>query len=213
MMEIDEIREKLSSRNLEILKQSLMFVTERIANERARALRAENRAVATLTFSGVLSGIVVVRLQSILQEDTSFNWALIFAPYVVTILFLLKSALFAFKALGAMKRYEVTPELVFELQGKSEINALREEITYKIWEYNKLIPVGSTRLFWVARAQRNILAAVVTFSVLGISLILLKKTDLHLAEWLNIFMIAVSIISIFLLDFVVEKWSSFWHWN
>lgn len=211
-MKIDEIQEKLSSEKIEVLKQSLVFVTERISNERDRASKAETRAVATLAFSGVLSSIVVIRSPNIFQYSGSASWVLVFTLYVTTIVFLLKSAVFSFQALGVLKRNEVTPDLIFELQEKTEVDALREEVAYKIWEYYQLLPIGTTRLFRVNRSQRNILAAIVTFSLLGIIWGISEKTDLAVTEWLNILVVSISLLGVLLLDTVAESWSNFWYW-
>jgi hypothetical protein len=222
MMEVDKIREKISSENVAILKQSLGFVIERVSNEKARGLRAETRAVANLAFAGVLLSIVIVRLPTILQDYTFTNWALIFTLYLATIVFLLKSAVFALKSLGVLKRNEVTPELVFFIQQRSEIDALREEITYRIWEYYQLLSVSNERLRCVNRTQRNTLAAMATFSVLGIisfpfeviNLSVTKHFNPDLVDTftksMNIIVIAIILVSIFLLDFVAEKLGGFW---
>jgi hypothetical protein len=212
-MKIDEIRERISSGNREVLKQSLAFIVERISNERVRASKAETRAVATLAFSGVLSGIVVVKLPNILQYSDSDSWILAFVLYVTTIVFLLKSVVFSLQALGVFQGNEITPELIFELQDKSEIDALREEVVYKIWEYYQLLPIGTARLFRVNRAQRNILASIVAFLVLGVVWLVSEEISLAVTEWFNIVVIFSSILALLLLDFIVESWNSFWYWS
>jgi hypothetical protein len=217
-MNITEIRDKIPSNDLAILKQSLIFVNEKITNERVRASKAETRATATLAFAGVFSSIVIVKLPSTIRDfvsvnldSISYNWLLFFSLYAATVLFLLKSALFSFKALGVLRKNEVSPDFIFDIQEKCEYDALREEITYKIWEYYELIPVGNRRLFLVNRAQRNILASIVVFSALGISQILFENANFLITNEFIIFVVSTTAAAIFLLDFVVEKCNNFWH--
>jgi hypothetical protein len=210
---IDEIRNKVCSKELVILNQSLVFVNDRISNERVRASKAETRAVATLGYSGVLFGIAIAQLPSILRVFISVDYRLIFVLYAAAMIFLLKSALFSFKALGVLKRNEVTPELVFHIQKMPMIDSLREEITVKIWEYYEMLPVNSTRLFWVNRAQRNIFASAVAFLILGLSWILFDKIGFSVNDWFDKPVIVVTITSIFCTDRVIERWCGFWHRN
>ena len=58
-MNESEIRKNLSSENLDVLKQSLAFINERLFLERSRSAKAEKRATVLLVASGILSGFIV----------------------------------------------------------------------------------------------------------------------------------------------------------
>jgi hypothetical protein len=206
-----EIRSKLSSNELTILKQSLSFINEKLVLERSRSQRAEGRATAILAVDGILSGFVV-HFAKLIGPPCDFQWLFLFSLYVGSILFLLKSALYSLKALWALKGNELTPALVFNMQSLSEIEALREETTWKIWEYYQLLPLGNERLFWTHRAQRNIFAAIIMFTILGMLWFLSEQiTTPHLPDCIVYLLIMLIALFVVFLDMVLEKWGNLWH--
>ena len=180
--------------------------------ERSRSQRAEGRAIAILAVTGVLSGFVV-HLAKLVGSPSNFQWIFFFSLYVGSMSFLLKSALYSLRALWALKGNELTPTLVFDLQSLSEIEALREETTWKIWEYYQLLPLGNERLFYTHRAQRNIFAAIIMFTILGMLWFLCKQITLHLPSWIVILQTIFVALFVFLLDIVSEKRGKLWHWS
>lgn len=211
-MKESEIKIKLSSNELTILKQSLGFINEKLVLERSRSQRAEGRATAILAVTGILSGFVVHFAKLIIGSPSNFQWLYLFSLYVGSILFLLKSALYSLKALWALKGNELTPTLVFNLQSLSEIEALREETTWKIWEYYQLLPLGNERLFWTHRAQRNIFAAIIMFTILGMLWFLSEQiTAPHLPNCIVFLLIILIALFVVFLDRVSEKWGNLWH--
>lgn len=211
-MKAEEIRTKLTSKDVNILKQSLSFVTEKLSVERLRSSKAETRATTTLIVAGILAGFVTYFSKIIVLPGQS-QWVLLFTVYIVSILFLLKSALFAVKALWTLKGNELKPDLAFNLQNLSETDALREEITWKIWEYYELLKISNERLFWTNRSQRNISAAIVAFSFLGICWFLLEQTSIEIPQWVVISLIFLFSITAVFLDLVLERLGKKWHFN
>lgn len=208
-MQVSEIKAALSSDNINILKQSLSFVTERITVERLRSTRAETRATSILAVAGILAGFVV-HFSRIFGTLKLINWLFLFIIYIASILFLLKAALFAIKAHWSLKGYELKPDLAFELNKLSECDALREELTWKIWEYYQLLPIGNERLFWTNRAQRNILTAIISFSILGICWFFFSNTELLIPHYAVIFLLLVFLILILFLDVIFERVGELW---
>ena len=211
-MQVTEIRTKLSSNDVNILKQSLSFVTEKLSVERSRSSKAETRATSILAVAGILAGFVIF-FSKLIGFPGQSNWLIMFIIFIVSVLFLLKSALFAIKALWTLKGYELTPDLAFDLQELSEIDALREEITWKIWEYYELLKTSNKRLFYTNRAQRNIFTTIVAFAFLGTSWFFLEQIPIQVPQCVVIFLIVLLSIPAILLDVVLERFGKKWHFN
>ena len=77
-MQVSEIRNKISSNELNILKQSLTFVTERLSKEHLRSARAETRATTILAVAGILAGFVV-HFSKLISSPSQDNWLIIFS--------------------------------------------------------------------------------------------------------------------------------------
>lgn len=209
-MNESEIKNKLSSNELTILKQSVGFINEKLELERSRSQRAEGRANTILGFTGILSGFLVY-FATLIGSPSNFQWLFLLSIYVGSILFLLKSSLYALRALWALKGNELSPTLIFDLQSLSEAEALREETTWKIWEYYQLLPLGNERLFWTHRAQRNICAAIIMFAILGLLWFIGKQFTPHLTNCIVIFSIILIFLFVVFLDPVSEKCGKLWH--
>ena len=166
-MKEQEIREKIFSNNPEVLKQMLSFVTEKLSTERVRAKTAEDRAAAMFAVSGILAGFVI-HFAQILPSLGQSGWLILLSLYLASMIFLIKSSLYAILAAWNLKGYEVAPDLAFNVQFKSQTDSLREELIWKIWEYYQLLPVGNQRLHRVHRAQKNMFTSIVSFGVLSI---------------------------------------------
>lgn len=208
-MQVTEIKTKLSSNNVNILKQSLSFVTWKLSVERLRSSRAETRATSILAVAGILAGFVIY-FSKLIGPLGQNNQLILLIIYNISILFLLKSALSAIKALWALKRYELKPDLAFDLQELSEIDALREETTWKIWEYYELLKTSNKRLFFVNRAQRNIFAAIVAFAFLGAGWFIREQIPIQVPKCVVIFLIVLLILAIFS-DVILERFGKKWH--
>ncbi|MBA7705460.1 hypothetical protein ES703_114290 [subsurface metagenome] len=209
-MQITEIKTKLSSNDVNILKQSLSFVTEKLSVERLRSSRAETRATNILAVVGILVGFFIYFSKLIGSPDQN-NWVILFIIYITSILFLLKSVLFAIKALWTLLGYELNPDLVYNLQKLSKIDALREEIAWKIWEYYELLKTSNKRLFLVNRAQRNMFAAIVASAFLGVGWFFLEQMPIQVPKCVVIFLIVLLPILAIFSDVVLERFGKKWH--
>ena len=84
----------------------MSFVTEKLSVERLRSSRAETRATNILAVVGILVGFFIYFSKLIGSPDQN-NWVILFIIYITSILFLLKSVLFAIKAIWTLLDYEL----------------------------------------------------------------------------------------------------------
>jgi hypothetical protein len=209
-MNESEIRKNLRSENLSILGQSLTFVNERLVLERSRSEKAEKRATVLLAVSGILSGFIV-HFAKLIDLPNSNNTFLLSIFYIGAIFFVLKAGLYAIRALWALKGNELSPHLSFDIQELSEIDAIREETIWKIWEYYQLLPVGNERLYWTNKSQRNTIGAIVAFTFTGVLWFIQKTTEFYTPVILCFFIAFIMAIIVIFLDIFSEKHGNLWH--
>ncbi|UCC41429.1 MAG: hypothetical protein JSV96_08425 [Candidatus Aminicenantes bacterium] len=208
-MKAEDIRSKVTSENLSILKRSLLFVDDRLALLRERGKQAETRATAMLAVSSILAGFVVHFGKS-LEKLKLFNSVLFAALYLAVIFFIIKSIYYSIKALWVLKGNELNTDLVFELQDFSESEAARYELTWKIWEYWQYIPLTNEKLFWLNRSQRNTVAALITYMFLGMVLYLEMKLGFS-SYWIVNGLAVVFLVSFVLfIDIAMERLGNVW---
>jgi hypothetical protein len=209
-MDAKEIRSKITSENLSILKRSLLFADDRLALLRERAKLAETRATAMLAVSGILAGFVV-HFGKTLDNLKVSDSILFSALYLAAIFFIIKAIYFSIKALWVLKGNELNTDLVFELQDCSELEALKEELTWKIWEYWEAIPVTNEKLFWLNRSQRNTVAALITYMFLG--MILYLEIKLGFSSYWIVTCLAVSLLVslVLFIDIAMERFGNVWN--
>lgn len=211
-MQEQEIRKKISSNDPDVLTQALGFVTEKLDIERSRHKRAEDRATAMLTVSGILAGFVVHFAQLLILPGQT-GWLILLSLYLGSMVFLIKSISYSILALWSLKGYEVTPELVFDSQLLSKVDAVREELIWKIWEYYQLLPLGNQRLSRTSRAQRNMLASIISFGLLGLAWFFFKTMGIFVKPFIEIICTVFIGISVSFLDIISERIGGLWHFE
>ena len=211
-MNESKIRERLSSENLNILKQSLVFVNERLVLERSRSEKAEKRATVLLAVAGILSGFIV-HFAKLIGLPESNNTFLLSIFFISAIRFVLKAGLYAIRALWALKGNELNTHLSFEIQGLPVGDAVREETIWKIWEYYQLLPVGNERLYWTNKSQRNTIGAIVAFTFTGVLWFIQKTAGISAPLILCLFIAFIMAIIVIFLDIVLEKYGNLWHFQ
>jgi hypothetical protein len=211
-MNESDIRKQVTSYDVEVLKQSLSFMTDKLELERSRAKSAEDRATAMLAVAGILAGFVVQSTQ-LLSVPSQSGWLFLLSLYIGSIVLLMKAGLFAIRALWSLKAYELTPELVFKVQGLSNTDAVREELVWKIWEYYQLLPVGNKRLFWTNRSQRNMFAAVIFFGFLGTAWLVLETANIFVPFYVGITTAVIIAGIVIFLDPISEKLGKVWYFK
>ncbi len=211
-MNESEIRKNLSSDNLGILKQSLAFINERLLLERSRSEKAEKRATVLLAVTGILSGFIV-HFAKFIGLPESNNTFLLSIFFIGAIFFVLKSGLYAIRALWALKGNELSPHLSFDIQKLTELDAIREETIWKIWEYYQLLPVGNERLYWTNKSQRNTIGAIVAFTFTGALWFVQKTNEFSAPFILCLFIAFFMAITVIFLDFFSERFGKLWHFH
>ena len=204
-----KIYSKLNSKNEDVLKQSISFINERIFIIRERSKQTESRATSMLTVSGILAGFVVY-FAEILNGEKAIENIIVTTCYFISILFLTKAVYFAVRVFWVQKGNELTPKLVFKLQKKTEVKALREELKWKIWEYYEILPLTNIKLFRLNRSQRNTVLAIITFMFLGIIQSLKINIDAEITFLHKSIMMFFITVPILFVDSIIEHFGSFW---
>jgi hypothetical protein len=208
-MNAETIRARLTSENPDILRRSLSFLDNRLALMRDRAKVAETRATAMLVVSGILAGFVV-NFGKALHGVEYTETLLLSAFYFSSIFLLIKAIFYGVKVLWVLKGYELNPDLAFDLQGRSGIDSLREELTWKIWEYWQILPLTNEKLFWLNRSQRNTVSAIITFMFLGGILFIQMKCGIHLPSIVTVSITVILTALVLFIDVLMERFGKLW---
>lgn len=209
-MNPEEIYGKLSSEDEKVLKQSISYINEKNSLIRERSTHAESRATAMLTVSGILAGFIVFFVEVLNNENVKSNF-IVTACYIVSVLLLIKAVLFAVRVFWVQKGYELTPDLIYDLQTKTDIQALKEELKWKIWEYYEILPLTSTKLFWLSRSQRNTVMAIITLMILGLILFLKINICFEINSLVKSLLLLFTLLVIIFVDIIFEFLGSFWN--
>jgi len=121
--------------------------------------------------------------------------------------------LYSIRALWGLKGYELTPELAFDVQSLSKVDAIREELIWKIWEYYQLLPLGNLRLFRTNRAQRNMFASIISFGVLGLAWFFFRTIGICIELFIEVICAAIVVIIALFLDRISERTGGLWHFE
>lgn len=209
-MNPEEIYGKLSSEDEKVLKQSISYINEKNSLIRERSTHAESRATAMLTVSGILAGFIVFFVEVLNNENVKSNF-IVTACYIVSVLLLIKAVLFAVRVFWVQKGYELTPDLIYDLQTKTDIQALKEELKWKIWEYYEILPLTNTKLFWLNRSQRNTVMAIITLMILGLILFLKINICFEINSLVKSLLLLFTLLVIIFVDIIFEFLGSFWN--
>ena len=165
---ISEIQRKITSEDADVLRQSLEFVHRCLRQENERGKAAETRATVMLGILGAIATLVITGAEN-LPTDSELGDAgwLLLACYVSCLLFLVKALFYAIRTISISKKYRLEPQMVFDLQDASQVEALRSEIAGIVWEFDRSIESNSGRLFWLHRCQRNSCVVIVILVIFG----------------------------------------------
>jgi hypothetical protein len=210
-MKVDN--EKITSNNREILQKSLETINEHLEKERRREETAERRANMLITFIGIGATIILALSKNFINSSFSIN-ILVKVVFGTTLIFLTKSIFYTLKVFSVKQINRLTPELINDIQDLDLKEALAYEIKWKIWEYNQMIPVNTEKLFWVSRAIRNFILAIISALLLS-SIIFIDRFITIESCWLITIQICLGIIIVLysiLVDYIFEKFS-FWEFE
>lgn len=206
-MEIDI--NQIKSKDPDILEKSIAIINEQLDKETKRGELAEKRAGMLIPFITIGSTFILAFGKLISLENPLTITVVAF--FIVTLIFFVKAALFTLISFRIVQANRLTPQLINDIQQFDKLEAMAYEIKWKIWEYNKMVPVNTKRLFYTYRAQNNLMLAV--FSILIIACIQFFSCFVtsHSASLVNIQFIAgnITIILGLVSDFIIERFS-FW---
>lgn len=207
-----EIRERVTSDSLPVLQQALNILSEMLSEERSREARAEGRATAVLAVAGILTGFVVSLAATFDESKNIEQWTLmgLYVLYFGSISFLLKGGIYGIWATKGLSGYRVTPDLAFDLQPMTEVEALREELIWKIWEYYRLLPLANKRLLFTERGQRSVIASVICFAVLGFIRLIPDEVSFTTPSWVVFVIGIVMMVLLLSLDRIAERSGNLW---
>ncbi len=203
-MTISTIKKLLSSNDINVIKICQEFIDEKSEIERLRGEAAERRANIILSTLGASSAFLVFIASNFFNNSIKVDWILI-VLYSFTSLWLFKSVWYCIKSIRSQSRFRLTEETIFEIQDKSEIEAAKELLSGKIWEYQCSIQPNTERHYYVQRAQRALLFFIVTLLILGVVIILQKYLSFQINTCFIWIFILISLFLYFFGDYLIEK--------
>ncbi len=203
MKSIENIRQMLSSDNIDVIRLCEYFINERAELERRRGDSAERRANIILSTLGASSAFLVFIASNILNGREGRG--VILFMYIYSVLWVSRSVWYCVKSIRTQSRYRLTEESIFAIQDKSEIDAMKDLLSGKIWELQRSIQPNTERMFYAQRAQRAFVVFVGILLLLGGMVIARDFFSIHLHHCI-LFIISVIAIFFWLFgDYAIEK--------
>lgn len=201
--------EKITSSNLDILKKSLEIIDEHLEKEKQRGASVEVRANILIPFI-TIGATVILRFSTSIGTVSNSITAFICFMYLMTIIFFIKSVYYLLASFQVIQHHRLTPKMVNDIQEFELIQALAYEVKWKIWEYNQLIPVQTKKLFYIYRAQQNLMLGVIGILLLALFQFLSQYIYYKSNIFIQIIFGIVGIRLAFFSDAMIEK-TSFWN--
>lgn len=206
---------ELTSNNSDVINQSLKIINENIRKEKERGKSAELRANTLIGFSGA-GAAAILALSKILLDNNQVNLKVLqYFLYFSALMLIWKSIWYAIKSTRTVQMNRLTPDLIYEIQPKDKISALKHEIKWKFWEYNQMKQPHTEKLFWLNRAQRNLTSSIFFILLIGIVSIVGKLNFPSWPWWafmLEYIAGSVSIIFCFVCDNILDR-LGIWYFN
>lgn len=208
-LSFEEISEKLSSSDAEVLSFCRNYLLDLSVDERARNTRAEDKAQTILNICGVGATIIAGFAGLTLGQSSTLPPPAFVIPFLAPVVLIAKSAFFCLRALQPAKDFQSSEELVFDIQGKTLIESLRYDVAVRIWLYEKTLQFSTSKLFYLHRAIRNFAAFIITLLLVSIALFMLATS--HRPIGLRITSVfALLLLLTFFLDPLAEKLGGTW---
>jgi hypothetical protein len=210
ILEEKEISEKLSSADMEVLNSCKAYLVELSLEEKGRNSRAEDKAQIILNICGV-GATILVGFAGLALGRPSFSLPpTVVLPVLAAIILIAKSAFYSLKALQPVKGFVPSEKFAFDVQEKTPIEALRYDITNRIWLYQRNRQFSTSKLFYLDRAIRNFAAFIVPLLIsFVLVLVTIPRGGTIRTRWTVGFGIALLIASL-ALDPVTEWFGKKW---
>ena len=202
-LRLREIRNQITTNDVEVLRHSLGFVEERLREEQDRSKAAETRATAILAVLGILAGLIVP-VATTIESVEEMSRLFLYVIYAATVLFLLKGIYYAINILSITKQFRLTPYSVYDFQSTNLADVLRDDVAATIWSYEQAKDPNTRKLFWLNRVQRNGVIAIVLYAFLGVSLFVLREELMTLPPWTTYATATLTLFALLLFDRIAE---------
>lgn len=213
-MSFTRIEYKDKSIDANILNNSARIVSEFINEENQRGESANNRANFAIGIVGIYASILL-GLQDFFglfkNEINSIAKLLL----ICAIVLLISTLLNALKVVKVVQKEKLSPDMINDIQGMFDIQALQYEIKWKMWALNNYNEENTKKLFYLQRAHRNLITGIIY--ILAAVLALYFNTSIINWEiqysWLNSLELVLGIINIGLCLIInrIIEYFSFWN--
>lgn len=209
---LSDIRCRVTSDDPDVLKQSLEFLYKRLAHENERGKAAESRATVMLAVLGIITGLIIPEARTFTSTDLADGeyWFLL-AAFVSCLLFLLRGLYYAIKVMGISKRHQILPDTIYDFQGLSPKDALREEVAAVFLSYHYVVQPNTEKLFFLHRCQRNGVLAICYMVFFGLAFIAVHEQWFNITFYVSICFGILNGILFLIMDPLCERFGGIWN--
>jgi hypothetical protein len=141
--------------NRQAVEQERRLADELLLRLERRTDRAEDRAKMLLGICAGGASLLAAYSTSLAAGNGFQAVSLQHLILLALTILLLKAVWFSLAVLRPARGYEITPELIDTIRNLPPDNALREEVTWKVWVYNRNQKSAVRKFYAYDRAQRN----------------------------------------------------------
>lgn len=207
-MTVDRVRSMLPDSG-EGIERAIPLVQELVGTVRTRAERAETRAAVIIGVTGILAGLVL-DYAGRLRDPNVDGWWILGGLLLAILILLLKAILHCLRAFDALRGLELSPEAGLEISGMTKREAERAELAGRIWEYYHLLRVSNARLYYSQRGQKNLVLAIVVWSVTAIGARVLSLEGVRIPTRWEIASAVVAVAFALVADRASERLAGLW---
>jgi len=207
----EQIQNWIKSKDKNVLLQSLQIIEKFLERENEKGRSILSRINILIALLGAGSAILLFFSKMIFETNVSYP-KLIYFVSMMPFIFLVKSLIYSSKAIRPRNLNISTPDIIFEIQDKSYLKALRYEIVWKIWEYAQVQPFNCDRLFLFEMGLRNFVYSISSFLLLGFFIFLDKNNLLEICNKQQI-IIGLILILFAVFQHLIFKLKGIWHYE
>lgn len=178
---MNDIKYNNPSKDKDVLNISVRLISEFNQQEYAKGDSINNRANMCICLMGIYAAIII-GLGTLIFQSSTFTTSLLLDFLCLSIIVVLIIAIFnSLKVIMVKQIDKLSPDILNDIKGFSEVKALQYESKWKMWEYNQLNASNINKLFHLHRTQRGLLISTVYLIFIGalfyfnINVIILEK--------------------------------------
>lgn len=208
-LSFEEISDKLSSSDLEVLTFCRNYLLDLSVEEKTRNTRAEDKAQTILNICGVGATIIAGFAGLAFGQSSTLPRPTYLIPFMAPLVVIAKSAFFCLKALQPGKDFQSNEELVFDVQEKTLIDSIRYDLAVRMWLYEQNLQFSTSKLFYLHRAIRNFAAFIVSLLLISLAVFMLASSHRPIGPRITL-TFALFLLLMFFLDPLAEKLGKIW---